>query len=272
MDNYNTLNHLLKPSNSVNWSDNSIPIHERGIRGDWLLKVLNSVRDLRVEICERHDSQSRAALHFDHVPEPDFPRLDGTLTSNVFVRDHVIPWTADIEAPLFALVPDEYTGKPTQFLSYTWNSGYFDSGYGVIYAIEKHLKSHYIWMDVMCHNQHAIGSVTKQMHDVIAGINQLLLPMSQYPWYDRVWCIWEVICALKNDKEIIFCEYLKKDRDFRKIFTHFLENFKSIAHAETLHKEDKDEILSNVIHMFGSIDAADKYLYDIMKNKLSQKF
>jgi hypothetical protein len=74
--------------------------------------------------------------------------MEGNLTASTLVYAHIIPWTRDISAPLFARIPFEVRGKPSIFLSYTWSSGLLDSGYGVIYAIQEYLKEdNFIWME-----------------------------------------------------------------------------------------------------------------------------
>ena len=88
----------------------------------------------------------------------------------------------------------------------------------MIQAIEPYLKDgECVWIDTFCHNQHDIGSVVPQMERVIADIDRLVLPMSEPPWYQRSWCIWEVLCALRANKDIVLVEYAKKARDMYQI-------------------------------------------------------
>ncbi len=96
----------------------------------------------------------------------------------------------------------------------------------MIQAIEPYLKDgECVWIDTFCHNQHDIGSVVPQMERVIADIDRLVLPMSEPPWYQRSWCIWEVLCALRANKDIVLVEYAKKARDMYQIRDFYLGGF-----------------------------------------------
>ena len=85
--------------------------------------------------------------------------------------------------------------------------------------------------------------------------------MSEPPWYERCWCIWEVLCAFKNNIEIEFVEYARKLRDYVIIREKFVAGFRSIALAETSVAEDKILILQQAVATFGSVEAADQYLH-----------
>jgi hypothetical protein len=102
------------------------------------------------------------------------------------------------------------------------------------------------------------------MEPVIADIDRLVLPMSEPPWYQRSWCIWEVLCALRANKDIVLLEYAKRARDMYQIRAFYLGGFESIAKSETSVAEDKALILRSTSTMFGSIAAADEYLRTMM--------
>ena len=120
-------------------------------------------------------------------------------------------------------------------------------------------------MDIFCHNQHNVGSVAPQMEKVIGRVKRLIVPMSQPPWFERCWCIWELLCAFQNKIEVVFAEYSRKERDMYKIREYFLSQFRSLALAETSKAEDKFLILQLAQAMFGSIEAADRFLLSNMK-------
>jgi hypothetical protein len=261
---------LLIPLEECAWNESDMPIEHRGVDGEWLFNLVHEVNYQRNRCVDQYHYQERASINLDNVPWPDYPSaMAGNLTASSLVSAHIIPWTSEILAPLFARVPIGARGKPSTFVSYTWTSGLLDMGYGVIYAIQQYLRSNsFIWMDLFCHNQHKIGSVARQMEQVIAGVDRVLLPMSEHPWYDRTWCIWEVLCALRYNKEIVFLDYDRKERDYRNIHSYFLENFKSIASSGTSLEEDKNEITGAVLDFFGSMEEADHYFVTLMKEKI----
>ena len=87
----------------------------------------------------------------------------------------------------------------------------------------------------------------------------------------REYGIWEVICALRFDKEIVFLDYDRKQRDYMHIHREFLRNYRSISDAGTSIKSDKEEILVAAADIFGSLEATDQYFIRMMKECLGMK-
>ncbi len=253
---------LLRESNSA-WSDSDMPLEERGIGARFWTQFFKDVDGYRDRLNRDHDLSFRR----DEVPDPPEWNygMGSDLTSRALVEDHVVPWTKSMAAPLYARVPQDCRGKPTIFVSYSWDAPLLAGGYGVVYAVEEHFQAgDFVWMDIFCHNQHRIGSVAPQMEKVIGRVKRVVVPMSQPPWFTRCWCIWEVLCAFQNRTEISFLEYSRKDRDMYRIRDYFLSQFRSIAAAETSVAEDKALILAQAQKMFGSVAAADRYLLSRM--------
>ena len=82
--------------------------------------------------------------------------------------------TKDIGGPLFALVPPEHRGRPTQFISHTWKSlliGPQRQRIGTLDALyEKEDK--FVWIDFACYNQHTVQpkNISADMFGVINAI------------------------------------------------------------------------------------------------------
>lgn len=265
-----SLENFLIPTTSQIWKAEDIPLEARGINGEWLYRFILAIHEYRDTALENYYLQQQGAIQSDDVPWPNFPAgLDEELNKNSFVRDHVLPLTRESEAPLFARVPKNKQGTPSVFVTYTWNSGFLADGYGVVYAIQRYLSAdNYIWMDVFSQNQHGTESRSGMKEKVIAGVDRLLLPMSQYPWYECMRCVGEVICAVRLNKEVVFLEYARQLRDYRQIRKYFLGRFDTIAKATATSPDEKEEILHLAKATFGSVEAADSYLANMMRLQL----
>jgi hypothetical protein len=256
---------LLLPLETCSWRDDDMPLERRGVDGGFVWQLITEVREQRNRAAADLFSQERASTYFDNVPSPsESPwEMQEELNARRFVARHLFGWTAPLRAPLYARVPLECRGRPKMFLSYSWDADLLRNG--VIEAIEPYLKDgECIWIDTFCHNQHNIGSVVPQMERVIADIDRLLLPMSEPPWFERSWCIWEVLCAIHANKEIEVVEYAWRPRTMFLTRKFYLEKFESIEKSKTSFAEDKALILQNASTMFGSVAAADEYLRAMM--------
>ncbi|MGO9226720.1 hypothetical protein [Mycobacterium sp.] len=142
----------------------------------------------------------------------------------------------------------------------------------MVEAAEKHLnEDEYVWMDVFCHNQHAVGSVADQMEAVISRVERLLLPMSApVAWFDRAWCIWEVLCAIKHGKKLVFLEYAKnrRYRDFMNVRRYYIDGFKGIEAAGATFQEDKQQILGLAEELFGGLAEANNRIIESLTEQL----
>jgi hypothetical protein len=247
-------------------------IEDRGVDGGYLYNFLLGVQTMRYATLKSWDDDMRASEMRVDIPEPPGPRPREyalELNARSFVESHVLPWTAQYKTSLFERVPEEHRGPPASFLSYTWGSDFFHDGYGVIDAASDLLNDgECVWMDVFCHNQHDVGSVAEQMETVISRVDRLLLPMSEPPWYQRAWCLWEVLCAIKHKKETHFLEYEKKHRDFRRSRWYYLSGFQGIEESGATFTEDKELIISLARRMFGSTAGADLQIRQMMEEKI----
>jgi hypothetical protein len=258
---------VLLPLTDSRWNDDDVPLEQRGIEARFFSQFYEKVLDYRGWVQRTHDlSFSR-----DEVPDPpDWNwSMNEQMIGRYLVKDHIVPLTEPIAAPLFARIPEASRGKPNVFLSYSWDAPLLANGWGVIEAVTPHLKAgDFVWADVFCHNQHRIGSVAPQMKKVIAGVKRLLVPMSAPTWYERCWCIWEVLCAFQNNVEVVFVEYARKARDMYLLRDTFLSEFHSMMLAETSFEEDKALIVKEARETFGSIEATDRYF----RSKMNEVF
>jgi hypothetical protein len=261
---------LLLPLSDCVWKDSDVPLEQRGIDGRFFSQFYEEVLEYRNDTQRDHD----LSFWRDEVPDPpDWNwSMEKDLTARRLVEDHILPWTKPISAPLYARIPQASRGQPSVFISYSWDAALLANGLGVIQAVSPHLKAgDFVWADVFCHNQHNIGSVAPQMEAVIGRVKRLLVPRSDPPWYQRCWCIWEVLCAFQKNIEIVFAEYAWPLRGMDTIHEGFLSGFRSIAFAETSLAEDKALILQQAQAMFGSVEAADQYLRSRMKEVFDPK-
>jgi hypothetical protein len=183
------------------------------------------------------------------------------LTPEVFVEQHVKAHTYHAKAPLYAFVPDAFRGTPSVFISHTWASPLLDWGYGTVEAVGLRTPSNpYVWMDVICHNQHNVGDVSSLMLKVMSDVDTLVLPMSSKPFYHRIWCLWELLCAQKLGKKIIFLPYAKHDFIDAERHDQFFASFRSVRAASATKKEDHAAIMHAINQQFGSSRNADVFL------------
>jgi len=104
--------HLLSDAD-IRLSDKQTPIHERGIRLDWLIDFVKAVERGWQEVLSRRDSQRRASMIYDTVPWPDpLPVSDQQEMTAEFVVEYAVrPLTAESRAPLYSRVPPEHRGQ-----------------------------------------------------------------------------------------------------------------------------------------------------------------
>jgi len=181
----------LLPVNGHAWKDSEQPLEQRGIEGRFFCQFFREINNYRDRMTRNHE------LGFsrdDVVDPPDWkPSWRDDLTSRRLVADHIFPWTKSISAPLYARIPEASRCQPNIYLSYPWHPPLLASGYGVIETVGECLKAgDCVWMDVFCHDQHRVGSAVPQIEKVIGRVQRLFLPMSEPPWFERCWCVWEV--------------------------------------------------------------------------------
>jgi hypothetical protein len=284
----------LLDGGSVSWREADVPLHERGVRLGWLV---NFVRSLHWEVNEprrqRHQEQlaaaeqaeyqRRAALYgpWDNIPEPEPVHVDELdvfeLTTRELVAKHIVPITSAAAAPLYALVPEAERGRPGVFLSHAWSNAIWAAKpgrYGTLDAFGEGvagINEEYVWIDIVCYNQHTLaeGNIAFDMESIVKAIGKIAFAVTPTALFDRIWCLWEVLAAARTGSELQFCAAPGYRTEKRMIVNDFFKSFLSVTQAKATIERDYDVLLSAMLSYFGSAEAADAYIKDVMKREMS---
>ena len=255
----------------------SPPLHERGVRLGWLIGFLKEVDAQRRLIVDRHESQRRASIHFDSVPWPEAlpPEATGDLDGEIVAFDVVRPMTRCAQGPLYARVPEEHRGLPDLFVSHAWaNPLIGGSAFTSLYALSGPYRSHgpatFVWLDLVCYNQHRPEAIADDMRTVIRHIGRVALPLINPVPFTRLWCLWELLCAFTTKAEIEVWEANGSVYDLGFLARTFEETFVSVTHARTRLAADRQQILDAMVEAFGSLEAADRYVRRLVLDQLSK--
>ena len=283
----------LVDEQSCRWNEGDVPLSDRGVRFSWLC---NFVRGIYWQLEQPVQEQSRLRdelraweHHKEHSwiysdqPTPDHlkgatlsgPELkfDG-LTIHELVGQHIVPLTAAIHAPLYARVPPSDRGKPGVFLSHAWANHVLSPvpqwGGGTLNAFDSQgiagIKEEFVWIDFVCYNQHTVAndSIAFDMEAIIRSIGNVAFAVTMTPLFDRIWCLWEVLSASQVGAETRFCVYPGFRTDKRVMVNNFFRAFTSIREARATKTGDYEKLLAAMISRFGSSDAADEYIRELM--------
>ncbi len=251
-------------------------LHERGVTLEWLTGFAKSAVGELSRLWQAHDYQERAALYFDHVPDPVLPPYPRgqDLTTHFLTGAVVRPITAEFAAPLYAMVPSGARGEPDMFLSHAWGNPLVGYASSELYALTDGMvkggaKPTHVWCDVVSYNQHRPEAIAADMKEVIASIGRLGLPLFNTLPLTRLWCLWELLCAHAADAEIVVFEPNTSAHDLGLVANHFLRAFVSVDRAETTLPEDRDAILSAMVDTFGSITNTNTFIREVISTRLS---
>jgi hypothetical protein len=286
-------------SEDISWNDNTVPLSDCGVRYEWIQNFLQGIQNYIDKSWEFYDSHSKAYeyLNFsDLIREPIEPKIprDEDITPEFIVPNFIKPLTIKSKSPLYARVPSEFRGKPDVFVSHSWNQilpitinlivsyrmyGMVDPRYneGPLHGKPRYGENPYLWIDVISYNQHKVESIADDMKAIIRFIGNLALPIPTYNRmfktpFSRLWCLWELLCAYETKSEILLCDTAMARADVGKGFELFQKSFSSVSNASTTLEKDKVEILNAIISTFGSIDAADKYIRQLIDKFLPKPF
>jgi hypothetical protein len=274
---------LLGESEGGTWDDASIPLERRGVSLAWLGELIKSItwyanapgREA-LEADERAEYQRRASIHFDNVPWPDPVYVPEPIAyrTREFVGQYVVQKTAGVRGPLYALAPARARGEPSRFISHAWDSYLYIEGhsFGIMDAIGPGIagvKEAFVWIDIACYNQHSDLQVAPDMERVIGTIGKIAFPITPIPLFDRIWCLWELLCAARVDADIQFCAAPGFRTDKRIMVNDFIRAFTSVKDAKASVSEDREIILREVAAHFGSFDQADDYIRILLEKGLS---
>lgn len=272
------------------WEEEDIPHEERGVRLDWVTALVRHIHEEHnrplqrafgeeQERYERALAQQRASVYRDNVPwvEAVLPAELALveLTTRALVADYVVPLTERLRAPLLARVPSRSRGRPTVFLSHTWDAvalalpgagrhGTLDAfGPGVA-----GLREEYVWLDIVCYNQHRLspGAIASDMESLVRGIGSVAFAVTTVPLFDRIWCLHELVSATRNECRTRFCVAPGYRTDKRIMVNDFFRAFSSVANARATVPEDYERILAEFTSRFGSVEEADRYVRELMRS------
>jgi hypothetical protein len=267
----------LHDDSSVKWSDSEVPLHQRGVRLEWVIDFLKEVDRSWREVVSRHEEQQRASNYVDSVPWPDpLPvRPSQEMTPEFLVEYAVRPMTALSRAPLFARVPDEHRGHPDCFVSHAWSNpliggNAFATLYAVVHSYSSGSRPTFVWLDLICYNQHRVEAVAADMNSVIASIGRVALPMINAVPFSRLWCLWELLCAHVTGADVGLWEANGSVYDLGYLARQFENEFVSVECAGTSLETDRRQILEAMVATFGSIHETDEHVRRLVLKGLSQ--
>jgi hypothetical protein len=200
------------------------------------------------------------------------------LTTRDLVARHIVPITSAAAAPLYALVPESERGRPGVFLSHAWSNAIWAAGpgrYGTLDAFDEKgiagIDAEYVWIDIVCYNQHTLaeGNIAFDMEAIVRSIGKIAFAVTPTPLFDRIWCLWEVLAAARTGSRLQFCAAPGYRTDKRMIVNDFFKSFSSVTQAKATIDRDYDVLLSAMLSYFGSAEAADAYIKDVMKREMS---
>ena len=274
---------LIAPREGT-WDDSSVPLEARGVRQSWFKELIHSItwhanakRRKALEMDERAEYQRRASVHFDHVPWPEPVEVPGEIayTTREFVAQYVCAATAAVKGPLYALAPPDARGAPGVFISHAWDSHLYIQGhaFGILDAVDgggiAGVKEDFIWIDIACYNQHSDLQVAPDMERVIGATQHVAFPITRVPLFDRIWCLWELLCAAKVGARLQFCAAPGYRTDKRIMVNDFLRAFTSVEQAKASISADREVILRQIAAHFGSFERADWFIRDLLDQGLS---
>jgi ankyrin repeat protein len=195
---------------------------------------------------------------------------------HAFVSSFVKPLTADIRAPLFARIPSDQVGPPDMFLSHAWNAllvGPDKQAIGTIDALARPLltpQPRYVWIDFICYNQHLFETIAPDMEHVIGEIGRIGFVATPVPLLNRSWCLWELLCSertgIASPAVFVHAGY----RNDKILSVNALSrSFAGLERSESSSPRDRADILAAFQKQFGSMDAADSHIADLIREKLS---
>ena len=265
------------------WSESDVPLAQRGVRVSWLVGIvrdllddINRPRAGAIEEAQRAISHNKAGLWGLHDrPDMEVPTVPDYALLNVrsLVEHFVLPLTVKVRSPLWACVPLKHRGKPNYFVSHTWSSlllGPPGQEIGTLDAFEE--PEHFVWIDFVAYNQHAIRSIPIEMEAVIGEIGQVIFAGTPVPTLNRIWCLWELLCANRTgtDFDIAIRGGYRNDKILA--VNMLYRSFVGVEKAVATKREDLEIITREVLSQFGSAAAADAHLDRALRERFSESW
>ncbi len=103
------------------------------------------------------------------------------------------------------------------------------------------------------------------MKTAIQVIGKVAFAVTDITLFDRIWCLWELMCAGFTDSGIKFSAAADFRDAKRKRVNNFFSGFESVDKARATKQEDYDLILHAILDHFGTIEAANQYVTQVMQ-------
>ena len=277
---------ILSCSEAGPWREEDVPPSERGVSLHWLaaflLDIWESVNEPRRLAAEKgdearaHNEAGRWGRH--DMPDMEIPKVPPYyfLNTHGLKSEFVLPLTQAIRAPLFALVPPEHRGRPTAFISHTWNSlliGPERQRIGTLNAVLEE-KDQFVWIDFACYNQHTVEhrDISADMLGVIKAINNVVVAVTPTPLYNRSWCLWELYCADTIGLTPTFrvCRGFRNDKI--QAVNALYRSFSGVENARSTNAQAEKDIRDTIIKQHGSTEKANAAIKAMLQRQLGSKW
>lgn len=270
------------------WSDDSLQLEHRGVSRKWLggfierlQQEINAARDEAIKQAEYAKNHNEAGFWGRHdrpdLPIPPIPPYQFIDTRGL-VEAIVKPLTESIRAPFYALVPEQFRGRPTDFVSHTWSSllvGPPRQRIGSLDALNSMGDAdEFIWIDFICYNQHITSSkdIAPDMLRVIGAIGQVSVCATPTPIYSRSWCLWEFLSSQRAGTKLNLRVYPGHRNDKILSVNALYRSFKGIGKACSSSDSDQKEIYDGFIAFFGSEEQADAAIEKLIEDKFASSW
>jgi ankyrin repeat protein len=277
---------ILSAAEAGPWREEDVPAAERGVSLHWLVafvldrwESVNEPRRLAIEKGNEARAHNEAGKWGRHdMPDMEIPKVPPYyfLNTHGLKSEFVLPLTKDIRAPLFALVPPEHRGRPTAFISHTWNSlliGPQRQRIGTLNALLED-KDQLVWIDFACYNQHTVEhrDISDDMLGIIKAINNVVVAVTPTPLYNRSWCLWELYCADTIGLTPTFrvCHGFRNDKI--QAVNALYRSFSGVENARSINAQVEKEIRDAIIKQHGSTEKANVAIKAMLQRQLGSKW
>jgi hypothetical protein len=225
----------LTSQDAGDWSDAAVPLSKRGVSLTWLKRFLDANGGDQERIVDTYKRDKRYSIMGD-VPWPEPLPWDierGALQGASLVSRVIRPLTVHSATPLYAHVPEEHRGPPDVFVSHAWANPLIASLHAIHEPYRKRDPVEFVWLDLVCYNQHRVEAIAGDMQSVISAIGRVALATANTVPFQRLWCLWELLCAHLAGARVELCEITSQSSDLGLFIWYFESKFESVERAET---------------------------------------
>ncbi len=160
---------LLSAAEAGPWSEDKVATSRAGHQPALALQfrrgpsgAANAARGRPCEQADNARAQNKTGNWGHLICRSEIPEIPPYyfLNTHALVSQSIVPLTKEIDAPLFALVPPKYRGKPAVFISHTWNSLLFgaESNGSARWTQFTTEEDEFVWIDFACYNQNRVDN------------------------------------------------------------------------------------------------------------------